>query len=172
MYRSRPNNKTGPIFFFNHEIFAHKRSRVGHIPDPNPKLVSIKISAIRLYLTLGDKHRHHFTLHRISMKMGSVTMSFASILANGCRSISPPVSLVRTLATTHVALSKKHHNKHLVAAWSSGCSNISAFACESSKSDVIHAATTTSVNGYVKVKIFIASILLGACNFGFCFRFG
>ncbi|XP_075667576.1 RNA pseudouridine synthase 6, chloroplastic isoform X1 [Castanea sativa] len=82
------------------------------------------------------------------MKMGSVTMSFTSILANGCRSISPPVTLVRTLATTHVALSKKNHNKHLVAAWSSGCSNISAFACESSKSDVIHAATTTSVNGY------------------------
>lgn len=101
------------------------------------------------------------------MTMGSVTMSFASILANGCRSISPPVTLVRTLATTHVALSKKHHNKHLVAAWSSGYSNISAFACESSKSDVIHAATTTSVNGYFKVKIFYCFYIVGCLNFGF-----
>uniref|UniRef100_A0A2N9ISE5 Pseudouridine synthase RsuA/RluA-like domain-containing protein n=1 Tax=Fagus sylvatica TaxID=28930 RepID=A0A2N9ISE5_FAGSY len=80
--------------------------------------------------------------------MGSVTVSFASILANGCRSLSSPVTLVRTLATTHVALTK-HHNKHLVA-WSSGCStsNTTAFACEYSKPDVTHTATTTSVNGY------------------------
>ncbi|GMY36927.1 RNA pseudouridine synthase 6, chloroplastic isoform X1 [Fagus crenata] len=82
------------------------------------------------------------------MKMGSVTVSFASILANDCRSLSSPVTLVRTLATTLVALSK-HHNKHLVA-WSSGCStsNTTAFACEYSKPDVTHTATTTSVNGY------------------------
>ena len=92
------------------------------------------------------------------MKMGSVTVSFASILANDCRSLSSPVTLVRTLATTLVALSK-HHNKHLVA-WSSGCStsNTTAFACEYSKPDVTHTATTNSVNGYVKVHIFIGWI--------------
>ena len=105
-----------------------------------------------------------YTQRTSRMKMGSVTVSFASILANDCRSLSSPVTLVRTLATTLVALSK-HHNKHLVA-WSSGCStsNTTAFACEYSKPDVTHTATTTSVNGYVKVYIFIGWIEF--CLFG------
>ncbi|XP_062161435.1 RNA pseudouridine synthase 6, chloroplastic [Alnus glutinosa] len=75
------------------------------------------------------------------MKMGS--LSLASILANGCRSPSSRVALLRTLATTHAALSK-HYNKNLVAC-SSGCSQSKLSACESSSPDVTHNAP---VEGY------------------------
>ncbi|KAG2688244.1 hypothetical protein I3843_09G087100 [Carya illinoinensis] len=73
--------------------------------------------------------------------MGSA--SFASILANGCRSFSLPMALARTLATSHAAFVKHYDNKN-VTAWSSssGCSqsNGRVFACASSSSGVTTAA--------------------------------
>ncbi|KAE7995466.1 hypothetical protein FH972_000253 [Carpinus fangiana] len=75
------------------------------------------------------------------MKTGS--LSLASILANGCRSSSSRVALLRSLSTTHAALSK-HYNKHVVA-FSSGSSQSKLFACESSSPDVTHNAP---VKGY------------------------
>lgn len=105
--------------------------------------------------------------------MGS--LSLASILANGCRSPSSRLALLRTLATTHAALSK-HYNKHVVAC-SSGCSQSKLSACESSSPDVTHNAP---VEVYVLFHIFIAYMLLRACNIGwlamgchkFCLHFG
>lgn len=103
---------------------------------------------------------HARTHTRIPMKTGS--LSLASILANGCRSSSSRMALLRTLSTTHAALTK-HSNKHVVAC-SYGSSQSKLFACESSIPDVTHNAP---VKGYVLFHIFIAYILLGACNIGF-----
>jgi len=125
---------------------------------------------------LNLKHTHTHTRHndpKFPMKMGS--LSLASILANGCRSPSSRVALLRTLATTHAALSK-HYNKNVVAC-SSGCSQSKLSACESSSPDVTHNAP---VEGYVLFHIFIAYMLLGSCNIGrlfmgchkFCLHFG
>ncbi|XP_021821499.1 RNA pseudouridine synthase 6, chloroplastic [Prunus avium] len=80
--------------------------------------------------------------------MGSV--SFTSMLANGCRNFSAPVALVRTLALTHVALSEHANNyKHVkVACFSRSSKKRTTFACESLKQDVTQPTAVSSVNGY------------------------
>lgn len=83
--------------------------------------------------------------------MGSV--SFTSMLANGCRSFSAPVALVRTLALTHVALSEHANNyKHVkVACFSRSSKKRTTFACESLKQGVTQPTSVSSVNGYLQI---------------------
>ncbi|KAI9198674.1 hypothetical protein LWI28_020322 [Acer negundo] len=84
------------------------------------------------------------------------SMSFSSIFTNNCRNLGGgggPISLLRTLASTHVSscLNKNHSNNVVVSL----CSNKRAFAFQSSKQVVTHShtaaavtATASSVNGY------------------------
>lgn len=78
--------------------------------------------------------------------MGS--MSLTSILGNGCRSLSAPVALVRTLALTHVALSEHSSNyRHVKVAWFSQRSKKKRVACESLKEEITHPIVASSVYG-------------------------
>lgn len=76
-------------------------------------------------------------------------MSLTSILGNGCRSLSAPVALVRTLALTHVALSEHSSNyRHVKVAWFSQRSKKKRVACESLKEEITHPIVASSVYGY------------------------
>ncbi|KAL5578886.1 hypothetical protein UlMin_011328 [Ulmus minor] len=79
--------------------------------------------------------------------MGS--LSFASMFANGCRSLSAPAVLVRTLGLAHVSLDH-HSNKLPQVAWCSRTPKRRTFAYESSRLDATDIATASSVNGYPK----------------------
>lgn len=109
-------------------------------PDPYPVL-GLKIS---------DKPHLKIKLCFFSFpfffQMGS--MSLTSILGNGCRSLSAPVALVRTLALTRVALSEHSSNyRHVKVAWFSQRSKKKRVACESLKEEITHPTVASSVYG-------------------------
>ncbi|KAF4399613.1 hypothetical protein G4B88_022696 [Cannabis sativa] len=87
------------------------------------------------------------------MNMGS--MSFASIFANGCRSLSSPALLVRTLGLTHISL-VDYSNNLLPVPWCprtptpTPTPNKRAFSCEATKTEVADLNTDSSANGYPK----------------------
>ncbi|KAJ7967662.1 RNA pseudouridine synthase 6 chloroplastic [Quillaja saponaria] len=101
-------------------------------PDPNPSVSRRRVEDSNPECKLKKT------------KMGSVT--FASILASGCRSFGVPVALVRTLAITHEAVNR--HCKKRVAACCCRSSYSSALNCESSNTEVTHTTSISPVSGY------------------------
>ncbi|KAJ9169068.1 hypothetical protein P3X46_020536 [Hevea brasiliensis] len=76
------------------------------------------------------------------------SLSLASIFAGGRRSLGPPVTVLRTLASTHVCFVNKHQNNNSLA-WFSLSSHKRTFGCGSSRAEVTCTTTSSSVNGYL-----------------------
>ncbi|KAE8721047.1 RNA pseudouridine synthase 6 [Hibiscus syriacus] len=82
------------------------------------------------------------------MNLGSASAGLASIFSNGYRSLSAPVSSLRTLASSSLYKHYKSNSKSAILyCWSSSKRELSFF---SSRVDVVQTAATSSVNGYPK----------------------
>ncbi|XP_048229999.1 RNA pseudouridine synthase 6, chloroplastic isoform X2 [Ricinus communis] len=76
------------------------------------------------------------------------SLSLASIFAGGYRSFVTPVTVLRTLASTHAYSFHRHHPKNALARFSLN-SHERKFCCESSKPEVAYTTNTSCVNGFV-----------------------
>lgn len=120
------------------------------IPGPMRTRVDIYLLIFNLKVTKA-KPWNKATVGRDPGKMSSV--SFSSIFTNNGRSLGAPVSLLRTLASTHASCDRNIYKSNVVLSFSSSNRN---FVCESWKRHVFThtdtaataAATTPSSYGY------------------------
>lgn len=97
------------------------------------------------------------------------SVSFSSIFTNNGRSLGAPVSLLRTLASTHASCHRNIYKSNVVLSFSSSNRN---FVCESWKRHVfthtdtaaIAAATTPSSYGYSRNPFFFPFLPLGCLS--------